>query len=313
LKIAFDQEQQRLRATEEGLRKQRAIFHQLETETHEKDLKISQLQMAQNHLLEQIKERYLIDLELIAYRYKDKEITEEEKTNMLALKEKAAKMGEVNLMALEEFDDLKKRYESLDKQKSDLTLSLDSLNKTIEKINRISRKRFEETFHAVNANFKRTFPILFGGGKAELVLTDESDLLETGIEIVAKPPGKKNQHINLLSGGEKALTAVSLMFAVFLMKPSPFCLLDEVDAPLDDANVGRFNEMVRKMTSKSQFVIITHNKKTMGAADILYGVTMESPGVSMMVSVELDKAIDIVHKKPAVASKKRAPKPAASA
>ena len=133
----------------------------------------------------------------------------------------------------------------------------------------------------MNAQFQAVFPRMFGGGRASLVLTDESDMLETGIEIVAQPPGKKvSQNIELLSGGEKALTAVSLLFAIFLVKPSPFCVLDEVDAPLDEANVGRFNEVVREMTERSQFILITHNKRTMEIADTLYGVTMEEPGVS---------------------------------
>ena len=167
-------------------------------------------------------------------------------------------------------------------------------SKTIEKINRVSRKRFEAAYAAVNDKFQKVFPILFGGGKAELILTNPENLLESGVEILAKPPGKKLQNINLLSGGEKALTSVSLIFAIFLIKPSPFCLLDEVDAPLDDANIGRFNEMVKHMSRQSQFIIITHNKRTMEIADVLYGVTMEQPGISRLVSVILSDAKKMV-------------------
>jgi len=294
--VVFHQELQRSREIEEGLKKQRSEAHRMDSEIHEKELKCSQHHMLLKHLSGQAKERYMIDLEVMADRYQNKIITEEDKKQMETLKEKAAGMGEVNLTALEEFDDLRQRHDSLEKQSQDLVQSMESLKKTIEKINRISRKRFEETFRMVNEGFKKVFPILFGGGKAELYLTDESNLLETGIDIMAKPPGKKHRNISLLSGGEKALTAVSLMFSIFMMKPSPFCLLDEVDAPLDDANIGRFNEMVRSMTNKAQFVIITHNKKTMAMADILYGVTMESPGISTMVSVKLDRAIEISKK-----------------
>ena len=166
--------------------------------------------------------------------------------------------------------------------------SIDTLNKAIKRINKTSKKRFKETFDLVNEKFKILFPKLFSGGHAELRLVDEDKLLESGVEIVAQPPGKKLQSISLLSGGEKALTAVSLIFAIFMVKPSPFCLLDEVDAPLDDANIGRFNELVKEMSETSQFIIITHNKNTMEAADILYGVTMETPGISKIVSVQMN-------------------------
>jgi chromosome segregation protein len=197
-------------------------------------------------------------------------------------------MGEINLTAIEESEELQKRFDFLTTQKADLEAAIGELETAIERINRTSRRRFRETFDAVNAQFEAVFPRMFGGGKASLVLTDESDMLETGIEIVANPPGKKvSQNIELLSGGEKALTAVSLLFAIFLVKPSPFCVLDEVDAPLDEANVGRFNQVVREMTDRSQFILITHNRRTMEIADRLCGITMEEPGVSRLVAVNL--------------------------
>jgi len=161
------------------------------------------------------------------------------------------------------------------------------LLETITKINATTKTLFAETFEKIRVNFGEMFLELFGGGKANLVLTDESDPLESGIEIIAQPPGKRLQSVQLLSGGEKALTAVSLIFALFLTKPSPFCVLDEVDAPLDDANIGRFNAIVREMSEHSQFILITHNKRTMEVARTLYGVTMEEPGVSKVVSVRL--------------------------
>jgi len=198
------------------------------------------------------------------------------------------RMGEINLTAIEESEELQKRFDFLTTQKADLESAIGELETAIERINRTSRRRFRETFDAVNAQFEAVFPRMFGGGKASLVLTDESDMLETGIEIVANPPGKKvSQNIELLSGGEKALTAVSLLFAIFLVKPSPFCVLDEVDAPLDEANVGRFNQVVREMTDRSQFILITHNRRTMEIADRLCGITMEEPGVSRLVAVNL--------------------------
>jgi chromosome segregation protein len=197
-------------------------------------------------------------------------------------------MGEINLTAIEESEELQKRFDFLTAQKTDLESAIGELETAIERINRTSRRRFRETFEAVNAQFQEMFPRLFGGGRATLALTDDSDMLETGIEIVANPPGKKiAQNIELLSGGEKALTAVSLLFAIFLVKPSPFCVLDEVDAPLDEANVGRFNQVVREMTDRSQFILITHNRRTMEIADRLCGITMEEPGVSRLVAVNL--------------------------
>src|SRR5512133_18899 len=197
-------------------------------------------------------------------------------------------MGEVNLMAIDECAGMEERFTFLSAQKEDLEESLRSLQQAIQRINRTTRQRFQETFQLVNAKFQEVFPRLFCGGQAELRLTNEEDLLEAGIDIIVQPPGKKLQNVTLLSGGEKALTAVALIFSIFLVKPSPFCLLDEVDAPLDDANIGRFNDMVREMSAFSQFIIITHNKATMSVADTLFGVTMEEPGVSKLVSVRLN-------------------------
>jgi chromosome segregation protein len=163
----------------------------------------------------------------------------------------------------------------------------DQLRKVIDRINKICSKRFKDTFDLVNERFTRVFPVLFGGGEAKLELHENAETQEMGIEIIAKPPGKKMQSVTLMSGGEKALTAVALVFAIFLVKPSPYCLLDEVDAPLDDANVFRFNDLVREMSKRSQIIVVTHNKHTMEVASKLYGVTMQERGVSTMVSVNL--------------------------
>ncbi|MBM64522.1 MAG: chromosome segregation protein SMC [Acidobacteria bacterium] len=206
------------------------------------------------------------------------------------LREKLDRLGPVNMMAIEEFDDLDERFDFLTSQKEDLVESIRATGDAIARINKTTRERFREAFDAINGHFQETFSTLFGGGRAGLVLLDETDLLESGIDIIAQPPGKRLQSIQLLSGGEKALSAMSLMFAIFKYKPSPFCLLDEIDAPLDEANIGRFVEMLRGMQSETQFILVTHNRKTMEIADRLYGVTMEEPGVSKLISVQLGQA-----------------------
>ena len=197
-------------------------------------------------------------------------------------------MGEVNLAALSDFQTINERYQFLKTQQEDLADSIQLLHQTIERINRTTKHRFLDTFDKVNENFKEIFAHLFSGGKAELSLTDATNPLESGVEISANPLGKSMQKLTLLSGGEKAMTAIALMFAVFKVRPSPFCLLDEVDAPLDEANVIRFQEMLKQMSKKTQFIVITHNQKTMSFADVLYGITMEERGVSKAVSVNLN-------------------------
>jgi len=203
-----------------------------------------------------------------------------------SLKKKLESLGDVNMVAIEEFDELKKREEFLDNQKNDLVTSKEELRKAIQKINKTSRELFLETFAKIEEEFKNNFRFLFGGGRAELILLDQDDVLESGVEIEVQPPGKKNQNVALLSGGEKALTTIALIFAIFKVRPSPICVLDEIDAPLDEANVDRFNHILKQFSENSQFIVITHNKKTMSKADILYGVTMQEKGVSKLVSVK---------------------------
>jgi len=204
------------------------------------------------------------------------------------LKQKIGRMGGVNLAALSDFQKTNERYQFLKTQQEDLSDSIHLLHQTIERINRTTKQRFLDTFKKVNENFKEIFAHLFRGGKAKLALTDESNPLESGVEISANPLGKTMQNLTLLSGGEKSMTAIALMFAVFKVRPSPFCLLDEVDAPLDEANVIRFQEMLKQMSGNTQFILITHNQKTMSFADVLYGITMEERGVSKAVSVNLN-------------------------
>jgi chromosome segregation protein len=202
------------------------------------------------------------------------------------------RLGAINLAAIDEYAEQSERKEYLDKQFADLSDALETLENAIRKIDRETRTRFKETFDKANQGLGKLFPRLFGGGHAYLEL-DSDDLLNSGVTIMARPPGKKNSTIHLMSGGEKALTAVALVFSIFELNPAPFCLLDEVDAPLDDANVGRFSEIVREMSGQVQFVIITHNKTTMEAMHQLAGVTMHEPGVSRLVAVDIDEAVQL--------------------
>ena len=203
------------------------------------------------------------------------------------LRAKIDRLGAVNMMAIEQYDELEQRHGFLSGQRKDLVEAIAQTGEAIKRIDRTTRERFQEAFVAINTFFGEMFTTLFGGGRAGLVMLDESDLLESGIDIIAQPPGKRLQNVQLLSGGEKALTAMSLMFSIFKYRPSPFCLLDEIDAPLDDANIGRFVEMLRGMQDRTQFILITHHRKTMEIADRLYGVTMEEPGVSKLISLRL--------------------------
>jgi chromosome segregation protein len=216
------------------------------------------------------------------------EITPPNAEELARVRRRLENLGSVNMAAPEEHAQLEERYQFLLTQQQDLLKAKDDLHQAITKINQTTREHFKTTFEQVRQNFRMLYQTLFQGGEADVILTDEQNLLESGIDIVACPPGKKLQSIGLLSGGEKALTAIALLFAFFMVKPSPFCLLDEVDAPLDEANVGRFLRMVKSFSEKTQFIVITHNKRTMEMADVLYGVTMAELGVSSLISVKME-------------------------
>ncbi len=207
------------------------------------------------------------------------------------MRTKLEAMGPVNMMALEEYRETAERHSFLDTQRQDLISSIENTTATIKEIDQISRQKFEEAFARINENFQTTFKKLFGGGHAFMKLTDEENSAESGIDVVASPPGKRLQSVLLLSGGEKALTALALLVGIFQYAPSPFCILDEVDAPLDEANIGRFTDLVKEMSVRTQFVLITHSKKTMSIAPVLYGVTMQEPGVSKLVSVRFGEPV----------------------
>jgi chromosome segregation protein len=215
-------------------------------------------------------------------------------TRLAEAQGKRLDLGGVNPLAVQELAEAEERLAYMNQQRADVTEAIQNLEGTIAEINQTSEERFREAFDFINARFQEVFREAFGGGQASLSLEDPKNLLECGIEITAQPPGKSAKALLLLSGGEKALTAISLLFAIFHFKPSPFCVLDEVDAPLDEANVGRFAAMVQGMKADTQFIVITHQKPTMMAADTLYGVTMEEQGVSRLVSVQLREAEALV-------------------
>lgn len=278
----------------ERLNQSRETQSALKEKQHKIQIKSMELDYQSNSIHERILQTYKIDLNQLdkaAFTLNEGKTNEELDIEIGELKKKVESLGTVNLLAIEEYEELKKRFEFLDKQRNDLTQARESLLEAIRKINRTTRSLFVETFGQVQNCFREYYRTLFGGGHAELILLDESQPLESGIDVVARPPGKKLQNISLLSGGEKALTAVALLFALFKIKPSPFCLLDEVDAPLDEANIDRFLTIVRQFTESTQFIIITHNRKTIAMGDCLYGITMEEAGISKVVSVKVGDAV----------------------
>ncbi|MFQ5666412.1 MAG: chromosome segregation protein SMC [Candidatus Binatia bacterium] len=258
----------------------------LRDQRRQSEIALAEKRLRIEHLMQHVREKYGADL---AQQPPVEEVENEDEAlaRLEGLREKLARIGEVNVGAIEELRELEERAQFLRTHKSDLERSLADLERTIQRLNRASRTKFAEAFAAVNDKFQSVLPRLFRGGEARLLLTDEHNLLDTGVEIAVRPPGKRLQAVSLLSGGEKALVAVSLIFSLFLTNPTPFCFLDEVDAPLDDANIGRFTNLVRGMSEHSQFIVITHNKRTMEAANVLYGVTMEEPGVSKVISVAM--------------------------
>ncbi len=215
---------------------------------------------------------------------------EDAEVRVAELRTKLEAMGPVNLVAIEEYQEHEERYTFLSQQETDLLNAKKQLTEMIQTINLTTSEMFRVTFEKANSNFENMFARLFNGGSAKLVLVNEEDVLDCGIEIIARPPGKRLQNISLLSGGERTLTAVALLFSIYLIKPSPFCMLDELDAPLDDTNIGRFTEVLRDFLQQSQFVVITHNRQTISASNIIYGVTMPERGVSRIMSMKFREA-----------------------
>ena len=265
--------------------RERAI-ESIRNQIRDLDVKLTEASYKKTNIRERMSQAYKVDLEETHMELEDNIDWEALKSQVAELKEKLDKMGPVNLVAIEEHKELEERYSFLVHQQEDLVNAKDSLMKAIQKINKTTKDLFVETFQKIQVEFKNFFRLLFGGGQAELVLVDEQDVLECGIEIIVRPPGKKLQNLSLLSGGEKAMTATALLFAIFKVKPSPFCVLDEIDAPLDESNVERFSRVLKDFLKISQFIIITHNKRTIELADVMYGITMQERGVSKIVSVK---------------------------
>jgi chromosome segregation protein len=308
-----DAQETDITAREENLRGQRSRLTELQNQRGAVDVELAQKNMAVQNLRERIQQKYHVNLddvrsECITITLADEgpakvqTLTPEEMAasgaatdwdavaqQIEALQKRLDEIGPVNLVAIEEYEETEQRYQFLTKQHDDLVSAKAQLLEIINRINVQTRQMFVETFEKVRDNFRAMFVEVFGGGKADLVLVDENDVLESGIDIVARPPGKQLQSITLLSGGEQTMVAVALLFSIYQVKPSPFCVLDELDAALDEANINRFVKLLQRFISHSQFIIITHNKRTIGMADVLYGVTMQEHGVSKIVSVKFHK------------------------
>ncbi|MCK9431907.1 MAG: AAA family ATPase [Candidatus Omnitrophica bacterium] len=267
----------------------RKQLDQMKNRLHDLEMADRELDYRYSAIKERILSAYKVELDSLPEGLPQEVDREALNASIAELKKKLDSCGSVNLVAIEEYDELKKRYDFLIQQQTDLSDAKESLHQAILKINRTTRQMFVETFEKVKVEFKNYFRLLFNGGDAQLFLLDESDPLESGIEIICRPPGKKLQNVLLLSGGEKTMSAIALIFAIFKVKPSPFCILDEIDAALDEANVDRFSRALQEFARNSQFIVITHNKKTIVNANIMYGITMEQSGVSKIVSVKLSQ------------------------
>jgi chromosome segregation protein len=287
-RTACEQLRNRCHEYEERLDHVRDSHAQLQDEKTKTEVSLAQKRGGQEHVEATVRDRYALSLAevLPQYQHESLDVATGEARRQ-ELREKIARLGEVNPGAAAELVEVEERYTFLQAQEADLRRSMDDLQTTIAKLSRESRERLRDTFTLVDSKFREVYGRLVEGGKAQLSLTNEADLSESGVEIEVQPPGKRLRSLQLLSGGEKALAALSFTFALFLIRPSPFCVLDEVDAPLDDANVGRFNQLIHEMSETTQIILITHNKRTMEAASTLYGVTMQEPGVSTIVSVQV--------------------------
>ncbi len=272
-----------INALEDSMKDLRASIDELLLRLNDLNKQAVEKRLVKENIENSIRERYGTEL----YTVEPPEgVSLEDETRLQELQDKIREIGPVSLDSITEYEELKKDYDFLVKQQEDLTLSITELEEAINRINTTTKRRLREAYNTLREKFNTVFCTLFGGGKADLLLTDEDNILESGIEIIAQPPGKKNQSLNQLSGGEKALTSLALLFAGFLIKPSPLCILDEADAPLDESNTERFTAMIKELAKDTQFIIVTHNRVTMEIADYLYGITMEEPGVSKPISLQ---------------------------
>ncbi len=279
----------KLEAEESKTKDQRTKLRQVEEQLHQTEVRVNRLDVELENLLKKLWDDYELSYELAKVRYPVPEDVLGTQNKVRELKREIAILGEVNLGAIDEYQRVNERYQFLSEQKNDLVEAKTALYAVIREMDEEMGRRFRSTFDAIRSHFVVVFAKLFGGGRADLILSEPDRLLDTGIEIVAQPPGKKLQNLQLLSGGERALTAIALLFSIIRVKPVPFCVLDEVEAALDEANVARFAEYLREFSQQTQFIVVTHRKGTMEEADVLYGVTMEEGGVSKLVSVRLEE------------------------
>jgi chromosome segregation protein len=286
-KEVIETESQELLTTEQDLKLLRHQIDTLSQKIAELDIHRTEHKLKMENLHEHVLRNYGSDIDSIEVE----QLAPEDEEKLSELREKVRELGPVNLGTIEEYEELRKRYEFLTTQQEDLNRSIAELEEAITKINIKTRRKLGEAFDALKTKFSDVFSVLFGGGRADLVMTDENNILETGLEIIAQPPGKKLQNINLLSGGEKTLTALSLVFASFLIKPTPLCVLDEADSALDESNTERFANMLRELSKDTQFIVVTHNRTTMSVADYIYGITMEEAGISKVISMQLVEAV----------------------
>jgi chromosome segregation protein len=281
-------------AIEDETRGVETELHRLTTSAHGLELRATEGRVRREELAQEAWRTYGVDAEALLAQHDPERDLETVRERLAALDEKLASIGPVNLVADEEYRELDERLSFLRTQHDDLVASMKDLDKALRGMTRTAQERFTQAFTEINGHFGRIFERLFEGGRAELRLVEAEeggDPLDTGVELMAQPRGKRLQAVSLMSGGERALTGLALLFAIFYFRPSPFCVLDEVDAPLDDANIHRFLRVLRELTTQTQFLVITHNRKTMEEADVLYGVTMEEPGLSKLVSVNLAAAV----------------------
>jgi chromosome segregation protein len=275
---------------EQLIKLKRAETGHLEQQINQLKIELGQLEVKQQDLVERVKDELQIDLAQAYKSYSGQDVDWDKVREEIAeLRAKIERLGNVNLDAINEQETLENRHNFLSNQVEDLNTSRGQLQQLINRLNKKSRDKFAETFEQIRTHFQEIFRKLFGGGKADIVLEEAEDILEAGIEVIARPPGKETRSISLLSGGEKSLTALALLFSVFKAKPSPFCFLDEVDAALDEANNERFDMLLREFQKDSQFIVITHSKRTMSVASELLGITMQTQGVSKKISVRFSE------------------------
>lgn len=285
--------QSQVEAFEISLKEESRLYKGIVEVIKDEEVKLTRLDVELENRLDHLREEYTLSFEGAKEQYPLVMPVEEAQKKVKLIKLAIEELGTVNLGAIEEYARVAERYEFLLSQKEDLQQAKDTLFQVIDEMDDEMKRRFADTFYAIREEFEQVFKALFGGGRAELKLTNQDDLLNTGVDIIAQPPGKKLQNLSLLSGGERALTAIALLFSILKVRPVPFCILDEVEA-LDEANVVRFSQFLKKFSRETQFIVITHRKGTMEEADVLYGITMQESGVSKLVSVRMEESENFV-------------------